>query len=83
MERDFHRIRITLAEMVHFIRQLQYYCHLEVIACSWQMLEDFCTKKEGDLDALIEAHKAYISRLLNKGLLLGPKAGKEVSLYSR
>jgi gamma-tubulin complex component 3 len=66
--------------MIHFIRQLQYYCHLEVIDCSWQVLEEFAKKKEGDLDSLIEAHRAYLDRLVNKALLLSSKAGKEVHL---
>ena len=42
--------------MIHFIRQMEAYCQLEVIECSWKILLEFCTKKEGDLDALIEAH---------------------------
>lgn len=59
--------------MIFFIRQLQYYCHLEVIACSWQVLEDFAVKKEGDLDSLIEAHRAYLHRLVTKALLISPR----------
>ena len=42
------------------------------------MLE-FVNKKEGDLDALIEAHNVYLDRMVRKILLLYPKAGKEVS----
>lgn len=77
---DFHQVRIALAEMVHFIRQLQYYCHLEVIGCSWQSLEEFASKKQGDLDALIQAHRTYLTRLVNKALLLGTKRGKDGEL---
>jgi gamma-tubulin complex component 3 len=71
--------------MIHFIRQLQYYCHLEVISCSWQVLEEFVKKKEGDLDSLIEAHRAYLDRLVNKALLLSSNSNKEVrfSFYQR
>lgn len=81
---QFHQTRIALAEMIFFIRQLQYYCHLEVIACSWQVLEDFAVKKEGDLDSLIEAHRAYLHRLVTKALLISPRrsskrGGNEVS----
>ena len=39
---------------------------------------DFINKKEGDLDALIGAHRAYLDRMVKKILLIGPKAGKEV-----
>jgi gamma-tubulin complex component 3 len=69
-----------MAEMVHFIRSMQAYCHLEVIECSWKILIEFLTKKEGDLDALIEAHQTYLDRMVKKVLLLSPKAGKEVRL---
>ena len=42
-----------MAEMIHFIRQLEAYCNLEIIECSWQDLSNFIEKKEGDLDVLI------------------------------
>ncbi|KAG5637370.1 hypothetical protein H0H81_004795 [Sphagnurus paluster] len=77
LEFEWHRIRIVVAEMVHFVRQLQTYCHLEVIECSWKILNDFLNNKEGDLDALIEAHRSYLDRMVKKILLLSPKAGKE------
>jgi hypothetical protein len=69
-----------MAEMIHFIRQMQAYCQLEVIECSWKTLIDFLDKKEGDLDALIDAHRSYLDRMVKKVLLLSPKAGKEVYL---
>jgi gamma-tubulin complex component 3 len=58
------------------------YCHLEVIECSWKALMDFINEKEGDLDALISAHRVYLDRMVKKLLLIGPKAGKEVDPYS-
>lgn len=64
--------------MIHFVRQIQYYCHLEVMECSWQSLEQVFQKKEGDLDSLIEAHRSYLDTMVNKALLLSSKAGKEV-----
>lgn len=78
---DFHQTRISLQQMIFFIRQLQYYCHLEVIGCSWQVLEDFAIKKEGDLDSLIEAHRTYLERLVTKALLMSSRKSsrKEVS----
>ena len=44
---------------------------------------DFLDKKEGDLDAMLNAHRVYLDRLVKKILLLSPKAGKEVSLISK
>ena len=70
-----------MAEMLHFVRQLQAYSHLEGIECSWKTLVDFLDKKEGDLDALIDAHRSYLDRISKKILLLSPKAGKEVSSH--
>ena len=72
-----------MAEMIHFIRQLEAYCQLEVIECSWKILVDFVQKKEGDLDALIEAHRAYLDRMVKKVLLLSPKAGREENLLNQ
>jgi gamma-tubulin complex component 3 len=78
LEPEWHRIRLVMAEMIHFVRETQAYCHLEVIECSWKVLIDFLNKKEGDLDALISAHRSYLDRMVKKILLLSPKAGKEV-----
>lgn len=64
--------------MVHFIRQMQAFCQLEVIECSWQSLLDFAAKREGDLDGLIEAHRTYLDRVVRKVLLLNPKRDREV-----
>ena len=72
-----------MAEMVHFIRQMEAYCQLEVIECSWKILLEFIQKREGDLDALIEAHGAYLDRMVKKVLLLSPKAGREENLLNQ
>jgi len=74
---------IVLAEMIHFVRELQAFCQLEVIECSWKELMDFIKKKEGDLDALIQAHQNYLERTVRKVLLISPKAGKEVSMFRK
>ncbi|KAL4075878.1 gamma-tubulin complex, component 3 [Scleroderma citrinum] len=79
-EYDWHQIRIVMAEMVHFIRQMQAYCHVEIIECSWKTLMEFFYEREGDLDAMIEAHRLYLDRMVKKVLLLSSKAGKEEAL---
>ncbi|KAH9179637.1 gamma-tubulin complex DGRIP91/SPC98 component [Lactarius sanguifluus] len=83
LEPEWHKIRLITAEMIHFIRQMAAFCQLEVIECSWKALVDFVNKKEGDLDALIGAHRAYLDRMVKKILLIGPKAGKEESLLNQ
>ncbi|KAI0353516.1 gamma-tubulin complex DGRIP91/SPC98 component [Trametes cingulata] len=83
LEYEWHQIRLVMGEMIHFIRQLEAYCHLEVIECSWQDLSHFIQKKEGDLDALIENHRAYLDRMVKKLLLLSPKAGREENLLNQ
>ena len=60
---------------------MQAYSQLEVIECSWADLMDFINKKEGDLDALIAAHRDYLGRLVRKILLLSNKAGREVCVH--
>ncbi|KAF8484717.1 gamma-tubulin complex DGRIP91/SPC98 component, partial [Russula ochroleuca] len=83
LEPEWHKIRLITAEMIHFIRQMAAYCHLEVIECSWKALMDFVNEKEGDLDALISAHRVYLDRMVKKLLLIGPKAGKEENLLNQ
>ncbi|GAA5976158.1 hypothetical protein JCM11641_003297 [Rhodosporidiobolus odoratus] len=76
---DLHQTRISLNEMIFFVRQVEYYCHLEVVACQWAELEEFVAKKEGDLDKLIEAHQKYLGKLTEKALLKAQaKRKKEV-----
>ena len=72
-----------MGEMIHFIRQMEAYCQLEVIECSWKILLDFVQKKDGDLDALIETHRAYLDRMVKKVLLLSPKHGREENLLNQ
>ncbi|EGF99420.1 uncharacterized protein MELLADRAFT_50714 [Melampsora larici-populina 98AG31] len=76
---DFHRARLVMSEMIHFIRQLQCYVQLEVIECGWQEFEKRVMLEGGDLDSLVEAHGLYLDRLVSKGMLLNPKAGRENS----
>ncbi|OJA18989.1 hypothetical protein AZE42_00397 [Rhizopogon vesiculosus] len=83
LEYDWHQIRITMAEMIHFIRQMQAYTQLEVIACSWKALMEFFAKREGDLDAMIDAHQSYLDRMVKKVLLISPKVGREESLLTQ
>ncbi|KAG5649023.1 hypothetical protein DXG03_000372 [Asterophora parasitica] len=83
LEFEWHKIRIAMAEMIHFVRQMQAYCHLEVIECSWTILNDFLNKKEGDLDALIGAHRSYLDRMVKKVLLLSSKTGKEETVLTQ
>uniref|UniRef100_A0A0K3C825 BY PROTMAP: gi/472586515/gb/EMS24034.1/ spindle pole body component Alp6 [Rhodosporidium toruloides NP11] gi/647397918/emb/CDR41343.1/ RHTO0S06e00936g1_1 [Rhodosporidium toruloides] n=2 Tax=Rhodotorula toruloides TaxID=5286 RepID=A0A0K3C825_RHOTO len=64
-----HQTRITLSEMIFFVRQVESFCHLEVIACQWSDLEDFIAKKEGDLDKLVDAHRRFLGKLVEKALL--------------
>ncbi|TXT12871.1 hypothetical protein VHUM_01272 [Vanrija humicola] len=71
LDNDWHHCRIVQAEMVHFLRQFQSFCQLEVIECSWQVLQQFVAKREGDLDALITAHRTYLDRVVQKVFLLG------------
>jgi gamma-tubulin complex component 3 len=40
--------------------------------------DEFLNKKEGDLDAMIEAHRSYLDRMVKKVLLLNSKVGREV-----
>ncbi|KAI6113696.1 gamma-tubulin complex, component 3 [Pisolithus thermaeus] len=80
---DWHQIRIVMAEMIHFVRQMLAYCHIEVIECSWKSLMEFFQEPEGDLDAMIQTHRSYLDRMVRKVLLLSSKSGKEEALLSQ
>ena len=64
--------RGTLAEMIHFVGQLQYYILFEVIESSWGELQSRIQKEDCTLDDLIKAHTTYLNDITHKGLL-GPK----------
>lgn len=61
--------RGVLAEMVHFIGQLQYYVLFEVIESSWTELQKNIRKDDCTLDDLIDAHDKYLKNITHKGLL--------------
>ncbi|KYK60683.1 hypothetical protein DCS_01821 [Drechmeria coniospora] len=61
--------RGTLAEMMHFVGQLQYYILFEVIESSWGALEERIRKDDCTLDDLIRAHERYLDDITHKGLL--------------
>lgn len=68
--------------MIHFVRQVQGFSQLEVIAVRWKALMEFTSKKEGDLDQLIDVHRNYLRQVVAKVLLLHPKKEKEVDVFS-
>ncbi|RKU46539.1 Microtubule-nucleating Tub4p (gamma-tubulin) complex component [Coniochaeta pulveracea] len=61
--------RGTLAEMVHFVGQLQYYILFEVIESSWSELQRNIRREGCTLDELLQAHTAYLQAITQKGLL--------------
>lgn len=66
---DWKKVHCGIAEMVHFIDQLQYYILFEVIESSWNELQDALHKPESTLDDMIEAHARYLNSITRKGLL--------------
>jgi gamma-tubulin complex component 3 len=67
--RDWKAARCAMAEMVHFINQLQYYILFEVIESSWNELHAAMRKPGSTLDDLVAAHAAYLTAITRKGLL--------------
>ncbi|PWN46995.1 hypothetical protein IE53DRAFT_336133, partial [Violaceomyces palustris] len=80
LRNESHRALVQLAEMIHFVRQLQGFCQLEVIDYSWDDLQNFFSRREGDLDELIQSHRAYLNALIAKVLLRGGKRGAQDQL---
>ena len=67
--RDWKVARCCIAEMIHFVNQLQYYILFEVIEASWDQLQAAIAKADCTLDDLIEAHTKYLKSITHKGLL--------------
>ncbi|KAL6721335.1 Microtubule-nucleating Tub4p (gamma-tubulin) complex component [Lecanora helva] len=67
--KDWKSARCCIAEMIHFINQLQYYILFEVIEASWDRLLAAIHKPDCTLDDLIEAHTKYLKAITHKGLL--------------
>jgi gamma-tubulin complex component 3 len=79
----------VLAEMVHFVGQLQYYILFEVIESSWtELQEKLHEDDEVTLDDMITAHTRYLNSITHKGLLgarrrryAGDNAGEDENSY--
>ncbi|KAK2733064.1 Microtubule-nucleating Tub4p (gamma-tubulin) complex component [Myotisia sp. PD_48] len=67
--RDWKEARCVIAEMIHFVRQLQYYILFEVIEASWDQLQVAISRPGCTLDDLIDAHTKYLNSITHKGLL--------------
>jgi gamma-tubulin complex component 3 len=68
---DWKSARGGVAEMIHFINQLQYYILFEVIEAGWEGLQKAMRKPDATLDTLISAHTTYLRSITRKGLLGG------------
>ncbi|KKK21853.1 hypothetical protein ARAM_002885 [Aspergillus rambellii] len=79
---DWKRARCAIAEMIHFVCQLQYYILFEVIESSWDQLEASISKPGCTLDDLIEAHTKYLNSITHKGLLGSSTSSKGSSSSS-
>ena len=66
---DWKAARCSLAEMTHFVNQLQYYILFEVIESSWDTLQTAIHAADCTLDDLIAAHTKYLNSITRKGLL--------------
>ncbi|KAI9833591.1 MAG: hypothetical protein M1819_003544 [Sarea resinae] len=73
---DWKGARCCIAEMIHFVCQLQYYILFEVIESSWDALQVAVSKAECTLDDLIDAHAKYLDAITHKGLLGSAKSGR-------
>lgn len=67
--KDWKTARCAIAEMVHFVVQLQYYILFEVIEASWEQLQKAISKPDCTLDDVITAHAKYLKSITRKGLL--------------
>ncbi|KAJ9125170.1 hypothetical protein QFC22_000124 [Naganishia vaughanmartiniae] len=76
----WHQSNIIQAQMVHFMSELQAFCHLEGIAVPWSEFVKFSEQRDGDLDELIAAHRSYL-RAMSSKVLLRSKNREEEALF--
>jgi gamma-tubulin complex component 3 len=69
LQQDWKTARCALAEMIHFVNQLQYYILFEVIEASWEELQAALHRPDATLDDVISAHATYLRSITHKGLL--------------
>ncbi|KAI0009907.1 spindle pole body component alp6 [Xylariaceae sp. FL0662B] len=69
VRKSWKTTRGFLAEMVHFVGQLQYYILFEVIESSWTDLQAKLRRDDATLDDVITAHTTYLNSITHKGLL--------------
>ncbi|KAK6336548.1 Microtubule-nucleating Tub4p (gamma-tubulin) complex component [Orbilia brochopaga] len=74
---DWKVARCCIAEMIHFVAQLQYYILFQVIEPSWEKLIASINKPNSTLDDLIDAHKLYLTSITRKGLLGGAARSRQ------
>lgn len=79
---DWKQARCVMAEMIHFVCQLQYYVLFEVIEASWDQLQAAISKPGCTLDDLIEAHANYLNSITHKGLLGSASSSRNSSSSS-
>lgn len=80
---DWKRARCAIAEMIHFVCQLQNYILFEVIEASWDQLQAAVSKPGCTLDDLIEAHTKYLNSITHKGLLGSSSSSRSTTSTSR
>jgi gamma-tubulin complex component 3 len=69
VDADWKSARGGIAEMIHFVSQLQHYILFEVIEAGWEGLQKAMRTPDATLDDLISAHAAYLRSITRKGLL--------------
>ncbi|PYH40442.1 tubulin gamma complex associated family protein [Aspergillus saccharolyticus JOP 1030-1] len=79
---DWKKARCVIAEMIHFVCQLQFYILFEVIEAGWDKLQASISKPGCTLDDLIEAHNEYLKSITRKGLLSSSKSSSSSSTSS-
>lgn len=79
VDKDWKNARGGIAEMIHFVSQLQHYILFEVIEAGWEGLQKAMRTPDATLDTLISAHTAYLRGITRKGLL-APSSSQHSSL---
>ena len=64
----FHSFHSLLSEMIHLIRQMDYYFTFDVIECQWTQLQTQIDSSP-DVDRLIGGHCRFLEQVIRRALL--------------
>ncbi|KAH8261728.1 hypothetical protein KR044_009719, partial [Drosophila immigrans] len=78
IDKATYKLHLFTAEIMHFVHQMQYYVHFEVIECSWVELQKRMQEATA-LDDILDAHSKFL-HAISIGCFVKASSNKESHL---